>query len=72
MGLNLMSTKNRNQVIEVARRTVALQLRRPENRQLLAELPSGSRPERVRRPTGPPSEWPPLDLLRRDHTPASA
>ncbi len=72
MGLNLMSTKNRNQVIEVARRTVASQLKRPENRQLLAELPSGSSPERVRRPPGPPSEWPPLDLLRRDAAAASA
>ena len=72
MGLNLMSGKDRNRVIEVARRTVASQLERPENRQLLAELPSGSRPERVRRPPGPPSQWPPLDLLRRDATPASA
>ncbi len=70
MGLNLMSTKDRDRVIEIARRTVASQLERPENRQLLAELPSGSRPERVRRPPGPPSDWPTLDLLRSDPTPA--
>ena len=70
MGLNLMSTKDRDRVIEIARRTVGSQLERPENRQLLAELPSGSRPERVRRPPGPPSDWPTLDLLRSDPMPA--
>ena len=57
MGPNLMSTANRNRVIEVARRTVAEQLRDPRNRELLAELPKGD-PRRVRRPEGPPSEWP--------------
>jgi NTE family protein len=57
MGPNLMRTGNRNRVIEVARRTVAEQLREPENRRRLAELPEG-RPEKVRRPEGPPSEWP--------------
>ncbi len=71
MGVNLMSTSNRNQVIEVARRTVASQLRGPENRQLIAELPSGSRPERVRRPPGPPSQWPSLDLISPEPLPAS-
>jgi NTE family protein len=63
MGLNLMSTRNRNRVIEVARATVADQLRRSPRRDLLAELPAG-RPEKVRRPSGPPSEWPPLAALR--------
>ena len=59
MGPNLMSTKNRNPVIEVARRTVAARLREPATADLLAALPQG-RPEKVRRPDGPPSEWPPL------------
>jgi NTE family protein len=65
MSLNLMSTRNRNQVIEVARRTVAAQLRRPENRELLAGLPPARRPEKVRRPEGPASQWPHLDVLQR-------
>jgi len=57
MSRNLMSTRNRNRVIEVARRTVAAQLREPENAVLLADLPAG-RPEKIRRPDAPPSEWP--------------
>ncbi|MFL5899394.1 MAG: patatin-like phospholipase family protein [Solirubrobacterales bacterium] len=57
MGPNLMRSANRNRVIEVARRTVAEQLREPRNRELLAPLPKGD-PERVRRPEGPVSEWP--------------
>jgi NTE family protein len=64
MSLNLMSTANRNRVIEVAHRTVAEQLRRSEHADLLAALPTG-RPEKVRRPSGPPSEWPPLVELRQ-------
>src|SRR5215208_3898019 len=65
MGPNLMRRGNRNKVIEVARRTVARQLSDPANRELLEGLPPG-RPEKVRRPDGPPSEWPPLiDLQRR-------
>ena len=57
MGPNLMRSANRNRVIEVARRTVAEQLRDPQNRELLAGLPKGD-PRRIRRPEGPPSEWP--------------
>jgi NTE family protein len=57
MGPNLMRTTNRNRVIEVARRTVAKQLAEPEHRELLADLPAGD-PRKVRRPAGPPSEWP--------------
>ena len=57
MGPNLMSPRNRNQVIEVARRTVAEQLRGSAIRDLLSALPAG-RPEKVRRPEGPPSQWP--------------
>src|SRR5436190_10046040 len=64
MGPNLMRRGNRNEVIEVARRTVARQLAEPDNRELLEELPAG-RPEIVRRPTGPPSEWPPVAELQR-------
>jgi NTE family protein len=60
MGMNLMSRGRRNDVIAVARRTVAEQLRRPEHRELLAALPPASRPEKVRRPPGPPAGWPPL------------
>jgi NTE family protein len=57
MGPNLMSPRNRNHVIEVARRTVAQQLREPRNRDLLAGLPPGD-PRKVHRPESPPSEWP--------------
>jgi NTE family protein len=64
MGPNLMRSGNRNKVIEVARRTVARQLAEPHNRELLAALPPGP-PEKVRRPTGPPSEWPRLAELQR-------
>ncbi len=64
MGPNLMRTGNRNEVIEVARETVARQLAEPEIRDLLAGLPEG-RPEMVRRPAGSSSEWPPLPELQR-------
>ncbi|MFL5779864.1 MAG: patatin-like phospholipase family protein [Thermoleophilaceae bacterium] len=57
MGPNLMSSKNRNPVIQTAIRTVRDQLRRPGVRELLAGLPEG--PEhKIREPDGPPSEWP--------------
>ncbi len=59
MGANLMSGRRRHEMIELARRTVAEQLRAPEVRELLEDLPPGA-PERVRRPDGPPSEWPRL------------
>jgi NTE family protein len=64
MGPNLMRRGNRNKVIDVARRTVARQLADPRNRELLDGLPAGA-PEKVRRPAGPPSEWPPLAELQR-------
>jgi hypothetical protein len=57
IGPNLMSRRRRNDVIETARSTVAAQLRRPDVRGLVAELPAG-RPEAVARPPGPPSSWP--------------
>ena len=71
---NLMSARNRNGVIRTARRTVAAQLREPEVRELLAGLPQGD-PRRVRRPDGPPSQWPGLDEIRhlvREHFTASS
>lgn len=67
MGPNLMSRKNRNPTIETARHTVAEQLAQPENRELLAQLSPGD-PRRIRRPDGPPQQWPDLreitDLAR--------
>ena len=61
MGPNLMSSKNRNPVIQTAIRTVREQLRAPAVAELLEDLPPGD-PYRVRRPDGPPSTWP-QDLL---------
>ena len=56
MGPNLMSRRNRNPVIQTAIRTVAEQLRRPEHRALLRDLPRGA-PYAIRRPESPPSTW---------------
>ena len=57
MGPNLMSTKNRNPVIQTAIRTVGEQLRSDGIRQLLEDLPPGE-DHKIREPDGPPSEWP--------------
>jgi len=62
MGLNLMSRKNRNRVIAVARETVAEQLAEPGVRELLSDLPAGD-PDMVRRPQRPSYEWPGLEEL---------
>lgn len=62
MGVNLMSGRNRNEVIEVARETVAAQLAEPGTAELLADLPAGD-PDMVRRPERPSWEWPGLDEL---------
>jgi NTE family protein len=56
MGGNLMSRRRRHEVIELAIRTVTRQLRESRTRELLAALPAGD-PDRVRRPSGPPSTW---------------
>ena len=64
MGRNLMSGVRRQQVIETAIETVAEQLREPELRRKLEGLPPGD-PYKVRRPSGPPSEWPKLRPVRR-------
>ena len=63
MSRNLMSTGNRNRVIEVARRTVAAQLEASAHADLLGSLPAG-RPEKVRRPDAPPADWPALIELQ--------
>jgi hypothetical protein len=54
-----MSRARRQEVIETAQRTVREQLRRPEASALLAGLPQGAA-HKIRRPSGPPSTWPPL------------
>ena len=71
MGSNLMSGRRRHEVIELARRTVAEQLRAPDVRPLLEGLPPGI-PERIERPPGPPSEWPSLLGLRDEANAARA
>jgi NTE family protein len=57
MGRNLMSAARRQQVIEVAERTVAQQLREPKLRALLRGLPKGEA-HKLRQPRGPASSWP--------------
>jgi len=52
IGTNLMSTKRRHDVIELATETVAKHLREPEVRARLRDLPAGHEPL-VRRPEGP-------------------
>jgi NTE family protein len=59
MGRNLMSGRRRHETIETAVRTVAKQIRRPEVAEKLSGLPRGE-PHKIRRPPGPPSEWPEL------------
>src|SRR5947209_2128419 len=49
MGPNLMSTRNRNPVIQTAIETVGEQLREPAVAELLSTLPAGE-PHKVRRP----------------------
>ena len=71
MGSNLMSGRRRHDVIELAQQTVGEQLSQPDVSGLLAGLPAGER-ERIARPAGPPSEWPPLVGLRTGPTAASS
>ncbi len=59
MGGNLMSTRRRHRVLDLATRTVAKQLRAAGVRELLDGLPEGE-PARVRRPAGDASDWPGL------------
>ena len=64
MGHNWMSAERRQNVIDTAEETVARQLRRPEIRALLGDLPSGE-PHKISRPSGPPSSWPELRASAR-------
>jgi NTE family protein len=57
MGSNLMSTKRRHEVIETAMGTVRDQVRAKDVSHHLAGLPQGE-PHKIRKPDGPPSEWP--------------
>jgi NTE family protein len=62
MSLNLMSARNRNEVIATAQRTVVDQIAAPEVRAALEALPPGD-PEIVRRPERPSEGWPGLEEL---------
>jgi NTE family protein len=57
MGVNLMSSTDRQPVIETAIATVGEQLRAPAVAELLRDLPQGE-PHKVARPAGDPSTWP--------------
>jgi NTE family protein len=65
MGGNPMRRRGRHAVVELAARTVAEQLRRPEHRQALERLPEGD-PHSLRRPSGPPSGWPRFEELAKE------
>jgi NTE family protein len=55
MGRNLMSTRRRHEVLELAIRTVGEQLAALD----LPRLPKGE-PHKLRKPPGPPPSWPEL------------
>jgi len=58
MGPNLMSNRNRHATLERARETTRRQIAREEIAKALSRLPAAARPEKVRRPDGPPQTWP--------------
>ncbi len=62
MGVNLMRTGNRNEVIAIARETVAEQLAEPHVAELIAGLPAGD-PDMISRPERPSWEWPGIERL---------
>jgi NTE family protein len=64
MGRNLMRRKGRQDVIDMARQTVAEQLRNPPITELLADLPAGE-PHKVAPPEGDPSTWPAIGPAAR-------
>ena len=64
IGTNLMSSKRRHHVIEVATQTVARHLREPEIRAHLRDLRPGE-PALVRPPGGPRAEQPDFESLAR-------
>jgi NTE family protein len=65
MGTNLMSSRRRHQVIDVAVRTVAERLREPSVRDLLASLPAGN-PKLVRASSRPVTHPPDFPRLARE------
>ena len=65
MGGNLMSSKRRHEVIEMAIETTSDVLRGSELRRRLARLPVGD-PRLVRRPSGPPATWPDFRAAARE------
>lgn len=62
MGTNLMNRSRRHEVIEIAVETMTAHLRETALGKRLAALPAGCDPL-VRRPSGPPSSWPPFHEL---------
>ena len=62
MGVNLMKAGNRNEVITIARETVAEQLTAPDVAPLLAGLPAGD-PDMIAQPQRPTWEWPGIEEL---------
>src|SRR4051812_10793329 len=64
MGRNLMRRKGRHAVIEMARRTVAEQLRDAATAGLLDDMPQGEA-HKVARPPGDPSTWPAIGPAAR-------
>ncbi len=62
MGTNLMNRSRRHEVIEIAVETMTAHLRETGLGKRLAALPAGCDPL-VRRPSGPPSSWPPFHEL---------
>jgi len=69
MGRNLMSPERRDDVIVRAQASVTEQLQSPRVRELLAGLPEGE-PHKLRRPEGPPSEWPAIGPALEGSAPA--
>lgn len=62
MGVNLMRAGNRNEVIAIAKETVAEQLAEPGIADLLADLPVGD-PDMISQPVRPSWEWPGIEDL---------
>jgi hypothetical protein len=65
MGVNLMSSRRRQEVIATAIATVGEQLRTPGIADLLKDLPPGE-PHKIARPAGDPSTWPQVLPYLRD------
>lgn len=59
MGRNLLSARRRQDVIEMAVRSVTEQLRESASERLLKALPEGP-PHKIDRPSGPVEDWPDL------------